>query len=71
MRKICLISLIYILSSCGSGDNNSTTGNDKKDNGTERRDSTDTKQPSGLDNSSVISTDTTAMKVQPKDSLKK
>ena len=71
MRKICIVSLIYILSSCGSGGNNASTVSDKNENGTERRDSTDTKQPSGLDNSSVISTDTAAMKVQPKDSLKK
>jgi len=67
MKISLVLSVVFFLS---AGCNNSTTTNDAK------RDSTDTvgltnpsaidttKHPSGMDNSSVTSTDTAAMNVQ-------
>lgn len=71
MKKImCVLSIFTILTSC----NNSNTGNEKHDGsdstGLTNPVSIDTiKHPSGVDNSSAISTDTAAMNVQ--NSIKK
>lgn len=67
MRKLCIVSVFFLLlSSCS----NSTTNDEAKDNRTDGGAPTNptgidtVKHPSGVDNSSVISTDTAAMNVQ-------
>ncbi len=69
MKKLCIISALFIsLSSC-----NNSTNNDEDNNKSNTTDSSDltnpsaidtVKHPTGMDNSSVISTDTAAMNVQ-------
>ena len=76
MKKCLAIVVLYIFCSCGNADNNSTTGNNTDSVGLTNRTSPDSvKHPSGVDNSSVISTDTAAINVQntlkKADSLKK
>lgn len=67
MKKLCIVSAVFLLlSSCS----NSTTNDEAKSNSTDSGGLTNptaidtTKHPSGVDNSSVISTDTAAMNVQ-------
>jgi hypothetical protein len=64
MRKLCIICVAGLLASCGnSGQNASGSGTDTI--GNTNPITIDTlKHPSGVDNSSVISTDTAAMNVQ-------
>ena len=65
MTKLLIISAIVLLSSCGNADNNSTTNSNGDTAGLTNPSAIDTvKHPSGVDNSSVISTDTAAMNVQ-------
>ncbi len=70
MKILCIISALFFLNSCGdSPDNNAATNNDTNTNndtvGLSNPTVIDTlKHPSGVDNSSVISTDTAAMNVQ-------
>ncbi len=69
MKKFCIISALFIsLTSCNSTNNDEDNNN--KDNtadssGLTNPSAIDTvKHPTGMDNSSVISTDTAAMNVQ-------
>ncbi len=71
MKKLCIVSAIFIISSCGdSTDNNATNNKVTNTDGTDTGGLTNpitidsVKHPSGVDNSSVISTDTAAMNVQ-------
>ncbi len=70
MKKLCIISALFIsLSSCNNSTNNDADNNNKT-NTTDSSDLTNpsaidtVKHPTGMDNSSVISTDTAAMNVQ-------
>ena len=75
MKRICFILLAYTFSSCNNaGENAASKSSDTV--GNTNPISIDTiKHPSGVDNSSVISTDTAAMNVQntikKADSIKK
>lgn len=66
MKKLYIVSAILLLNSCS----NSTTNDEVKSNSTDSGGLTNpsaidtVKHPSGVDNSSVISTDTAAMNVQ-------
>ena len=65
MTKLFVISALVALSSCGNADNNGTTNSNSDSGGLTNPTLMDTvKHPSGVDNSSVISTDTAAMNVQ-------
>ncbi len=66
MKKLCIISALFFLNSCGdSSDNNTINSNNADSAGLSNPTVIDTvKHPSGVDNSSVISTDTAAMNVQ-------
>ncbi len=65
MKKWCMVSALFIaLSSCNgnSSDNNAANGNTTDSTGLTNPTAIDTtKHPTGVDNSSVISTDTAAM----------
>ena len=73
MKKLCIIATIFIfLNSCSnsSDNNNKELKNGTDSTGLSNPITIDTvKHPSGIDNSSVISTDTAAMNVQ--NSIKK
>ena len=57
--------MIFILCSCGNADNNTNNGNSGDSIGVTNSSTGDTvKHPSGVDNSSVISTDTAAINIQ-------
>ncbi len=78
MKKLCIISALFIsLSSCSDLTNNDADNNNTADSsGLTNPSAIDTvKHPTGMDNSSVISTDTAAMNVQntikKADSIKK
>ncbi len=66
MKKLCIISAIFLLNSCGdSSENNATyTGNNDSVGLTNPTVIDTLKHPSGVVNSSVISTDTAAINVQ-------
>ncbi|MCW3091632.1 MAG: hypothetical protein JWP81_2701 [Ferruginibacter sp.] len=60
-----MFGTLYLFCSCNNSDNNTSTGNKTDTVGNTSPVSIDTvKHPSGVDNSSVISTDTAAMNVQ-------
>jgi hypothetical protein len=67
MKRLCMVSMLFIaITSCGgnSSDNDATntTGNTTDTGGLTNPTAIDTtKHPTGMDNSSVISTDTAAM----------
>lgn len=65
MKKISLVSALFIvLTSCGNstGDNDAANGNSTDSAGLTNPSAIDTtKHPTGMDNSSAISTDTAAM----------
>ncbi len=65
MKKICIVSALFItLASCSSNssNNDATTGNTTDSAGLTNPTAIDTtKHPTGMDNSSAISTDTAAM----------
>ena len=72
MKKMCFVIAAFIfLSSCNNSSNNDEAKSNSADSiGLTNPSSIDTiKHPSGMDNSSVISTDTAAMNVQ--NSIKK
>jgi hypothetical protein len=65
MKKLMLVSALYIFCSCGNSDNNESSSPNTDETGLTNPSAIDTiKHPSGIDNSSVISTDTAAMNVQ-------
>ncbi len=67
MKKLIIVSVLFIaLNSCGgSSDDNAANGNTTDSAGLTNPTAIDTtKHPTGMDNSSVISTDTAAMNVQ-------
>ena len=65
MKKLRIVLALYILSSCADADNNSSSSNNRDSVGLTNPSAIDTiKHPSGVDNSSVISTDTAAMNIQ-------
>lgn len=67
MKKLCIVSAIFLLlSGCSNSTTNDETESDSNDSGALANPTAiDTvKHPSGVDNSSVISTDTAAMNVQ-------
>ena len=67
MKKLCFFSAVFfIISSCGnSTSNNAGSSNGSDSIGLTNPSSIDTvKHPTGMDNSSVISTDTAAINVQ-------
>ena len=65
MTKLFIIPALVVLSSCGNANNNAATSSNSDTTGLTNPTSIDTvKHPSGVDNSSVISTDTAAMNVQ-------
>ncbi len=70
MKKLCIISALFIfLISCSSSTNNDADKDNKNNtadsSGLTNPSAIDTvKHPTGMDNSSVISTDTAAMNVQ-------
>ena len=65
MRKLCIVAALYIFSSCTNSESNTSSENKSDSVGNTNPISIDTvKHPSGMDNSSVISTDTAAMNVQ-------
>ncbi len=65
MKELCVVSVLFIaLGSCSgnSSGNNTTAGNSTDTAGLTNPTAIDTtKHPTGMDNSSVISTDTAAM----------
>ena len=76
MKKLFIPALLCCLFSCGNADNTNNTQNETDTVGKTNPIVIDTmKHPSGVDNSSVISTDTAAMNVQnayrKADSIKK
>ena len=76
MKKLLVPAAIFYLLSCGNADNTNSTQNGTDTVGKTNPVAIDTmKHPSGVDNSSVISTDTAAMNVQnayrKADSIKK
>lgn len=61
MKKIAIVLSMFIFSGCGnSSDNNTSTGNSDSAGYTSPSPGDTLKSPSGVDNSSVISTDTAA-----------
>ncbi|MEJ7589447.1 MAG: hypothetical protein WKI04_17980 [Ferruginibacter sp.] len=62
MRKLYFISILFVLGSCGNAGDTATQGNNN-DSGVNVGGAT-MDHPSGVDNSSVISTDTAAINVQ-------
>lgn len=67
MKKLCIVSVVFLLlSSCSNSTTNDEAKSDNTDSGgLTNPTAVDTlKHPSGIDNSSVISTDTAAMNVQ-------
>lgn len=65
MKKLCVVTVLFIaISSCGgsSSGSNANTGNTSDTSGLTNPTAIDTtKHPTGMDNSNVISTDTAAM----------